>query len=212
MAITANREGQGEQETWRVGTALINTPLPVGYAPPTPPGAIDLKSYPSLRRAEYTGRLTPSIGMNMGFFPLFNHIKRRDIAMTSPVEMDYEGFAVKEDQPARPDGDKLPTRWTMSFLYRQQEQGPTGQDQRDQRVTVVDTPPRTVVAIGFQGGYGLGRVKEQLGLLAEWLAADGRWEPTGEPRALYYNGPEQRDRFKWGEVQLPVRPRQPTTP
>jgi len=220
LAITAKREGNGDSETWAVGTALINTPLPVGYAPPTPPGAIDLKRYPSLRRAEYTGTITPGLGMNFGFFPLFNHIKRRDIAMTSPVEMDYRGLMEPAaDQPPAADPqlkpastDKVPSDWTMSFLYRKQEQGPAGVDSKDARISVVDTPERLVVALGFQGGQGLGRVKKELDVLAEWLAADARWEPAGEPRALYYNGPDRRDRDKWGEVQLPVRPRRAAKP
>ncbi|MEY2716113.1 MAG: hypothetical protein RIT24_2456, partial [Planctomycetota bacterium] len=74
---------------FRFGPSRIESPLPAGYPEPTPPGAIDLKRYPTVRRAEYVSSASPGMGMNMGFFPLFNHIKRNDIAMTSPVEMDY---------------------------------------------------------------------------------------------------------------------------
>lgn len=50
--------------------------------------------------------------MNMGFFPLFNHIKRNDIAMTSPVEMDYRGlFDPATGVQAKQDS----MSWTMSF-------------------------------------------------------------------------------------------------
>ena len=74
---------------FRFGPSRIESPLPAGYPEPTPPGAIDLKKYPAVRRAEYASSGSPGIGMNMGFFPLFSHIKSQDIAMTSPVEMDY---------------------------------------------------------------------------------------------------------------------------
>jgi len=33
---------------------MIEAPLPEGYPAPTPPGMIELKTYPSVRRAEYS--------------------------------------------------------------------------------------------------------------------------------------------------------------
>ncbi len=39
-------------EFWKCGRCEIEAPLPIGYPAPTPPGAIELKSYPSVRRAE----------------------------------------------------------------------------------------------------------------------------------------------------------------
>ena len=97
VRLGGNKEVVSERKgaNWVSGTAAITTPLPEGYPAPTPPGAIDLKTYPSLRRAEFRAETNNSdIGMNVAFFPLFNHIKRRDIAMTSPVEMDYSGLSV----------------------------------------------------------------------------------------------------------------------
>lgn len=187
---------------WVSGTAAITTPLPEGYPAPTPPGAIDLKTYPSLRRAEVTSQTShATIGMNLAFFPLFNHIKRRDIAMTSPVEMDYAGMAVSGDTP--PELKAM----TMSFLYRSPELGPLGVDDRDAKVKVVDTAPATYLSLGLQGGYGLNRVREGMEQLQAWLAVNPGWETVGDVRALHYNGPERRDRDKWLEVQVQVRPR-----
>lgn len=181
---------------YRSGQSRITTPLPEGYPPPTPPGAIDLKSYPLVRRAEISGSITPDWGMNFAFFPLFNHIKRRDIEMTSPVEVNYDGLD---------DGGSRPAGWTMSFLYRTPELGPTGIDPKDQRVLIEDIPPVTVVAVGLKGPYRMNRVNEGLGVLRDWLAGQSDWEPAGEPRALFYNGPEAPGREKWAEVQIPVR-------
>jgi hypothetical protein len=191
---------------WTSGTARTGDVLPVGYAPPTPPGAIDIKRYPSLRRAETSGSGNPRVGMNLGFFPLFNHIKRRNIAMTAPVEMDYEGWNT-QDGIVLPEPKSSPDRWTMSFLYRTADLGPAGPDPRNENITVVDTPERLVIAIGYQGSYAFSRSREELDTLAEWVAQDGRYEVIGEPRVLHYNGPEQRDGLKWGEVHLPVKPK-----
>lgn len=184
---------------FRSGDCRIPTPLPVGYPAPTPPGAIELKSYPIVRRAEIGGTMTPDWGMNFAFFPLFNHIKRRDIAMTSPVELNYSGL----DPGARTGPDS----WTMSFLYRTTDLAPGGIDTKDTRILIEDIPPVTVVAIGMRGDYKLNRVKKGVLELRGWLSQQAEWEEAGEPRALFYNGPELRSRDKWMEVQLPVRRR-----
>ena len=184
---------------FRSGPSRIPTPLPEGYPTPTPPGAIELKRYPFVRRAGISGSISPDWGMNFAFFPLFNHIKRRDIAMTSPVEVDYEGLG----EP----GATKPTDWTMSFLYRTRALGPAGVDSKDERILVEDLPPATVLAIGMRGSYKLHRVNAGLAALRDWLSSQSEWEAAGDPRALFYNGPELRSADKWLEVQLPVRRR-----
>ncbi|MFM9956840.1 MAG: heme-binding protein [Phycisphaerales bacterium] len=184
---------------FRWGTAKINTPLPEGYPDPTAPGDIEIKSYPLVRRAEVTGKAGVNSGMDGAFWPLFRHIQRRDIEMTSPVEMDYKGLT--SDASGQPD------EWTMSFLYRTPELGPLGEDTSSKRHTVRinDLEPMTVASIGFQGPYRVEVVKMNLAKLEAWLAAQPQWERDGEPRALFYNGPEQWESRKWGEVQVPVK-------
>jgi hypothetical protein len=183
-----------------IGQCFINTPLPEGYPAPTPPGAIDLKRYPVVRRAEFSSWAESDVGMNVGFFPLFNHIKRRDIEMTSPVEMDYGKLDAKPDER---------NVWTMAFLYRRVDQAPAGDDPADKRVKVVDTPEVLMISIGMRGAYGRNRVTAGVEQLREWLKANPGWEEAGEARALYYNGPERPNRHKWLEVQIPVRPATP---
>jgi hypothetical protein len=92
----------------------------------------------------------------------------------------------------------------MSFLYRRTEQGPTGPAERG--VRVVDSPPTTVISIGLNGGYGMNRVNQGLDKLRETLAKQDRWVAAGEPRALNYNGPAIPMRYRWSEVQIPVKP------
>lgn len=191
MTATIERRGEG----FAFQSMAITTPLPEGYPDPTPPGAIDLKRYPGVRRAEVSSVLNPDLGMNVTFFPLFWHIKDREIAMTSPVEMDYAGMERREG--ARP------SSWTMSFLYRSPDLGPTGEDGI---VEIVDREPLTVVSIGGRGSYSIARVDRSLQALYAWLDEHPEWEQAGEPRALYYNGPEKANRDKWYEVQVPVTP------
>ncbi len=79
-------------ENWKTQDGFgIEAPLPVGYPSPTPPGCIELKTYPKVRRAQIESKAT---GGQNGFWPLFSHIQKRQIAMTSPVEMDYHKMSL----------------------------------------------------------------------------------------------------------------------
>ncbi|MFM7298190.1 MAG: hypothetical protein ACKO4Q_13335, partial [Planctomycetota bacterium] len=144
---------------YRCDRARIEAPLPVGYPEPTPPGAIDIKDYPSVRRAEWIESDAGGGAMGGGFFPLFNHIKKREIAMTSPVEMDYANLYSDflNDEPA----DEGETK--MSFLYRTQSLGPVGEDGK---IVVRDTAPVTVLSIGVKGGLD---VALELDKLRTWI-------------------------------------------
>ncbi len=190
--LTAAVSRRGEDYVFE--RCAITTPLPAGYPVPTPPGAIDIKSYPVVRRAEASGSMNPDLGMNFAFFPLFQHIKKREIAMTSPVEMDYNGI-----EPGDTDGVDS---WTMSFLYRTTDLGPAGQYGD---IVVQDTAPMTVISIGGRGSYAISTVKKRIAELYSWIDTHPEWERAGEPRGLFYNGPEQRSKDKWYEVQVPIK-------
>lgn len=176
---------------YAAGRVSTDTKLPVGYPAPTPPGAIELKHYPSIRRAEFSAEGGPGrMGQN-GFWPLFRHIQRNDIAMTAPVEMEY----------ADTDGDASADRWTMAFLYHTTENGPTGEDGA---VTIVDTAPKTFLSIGVRGRRGWDQTEQMAAALDAWLAANSDWTRTGLARTLGYNGPNVPVADQWWEVQVPV--------
>jgi len=122
-------------ENFRCGDCIVEEALPVGYPRPTAPGAIELKRYPSVRRAEIVMARPGNAGeveRSNGFWPLFRHIQEREIAMTSPVEVDYRGL----DSGASTEADA----WSMSFLSRTPELGPTG---RDGAIRVASSDPVT---------------------------------------------------------------------
>ncbi len=187
---------QDEKGTWRFESARIGTPLPQGYPTPTAPGAIELKTSPLVRRAKVEGRIAPDLASNFGFWKLFTHIKSREIAMTSPVEMEYD-IDIGAPTP------KV-AGWAMSFLYRTPDLGPTG---IAGAVVVEDEIEMTFISIGFQGGYGVQQLTRRIDQLKEELAKLPHLELAGKPRALFYNGPEVRSTNRWGEAQLPVRVR-----
>ena len=143
-----------------------------------------------------------------------SNFKKREIAMTSPVEMDYrmlkaDGTQTKDHERSGDaykatgdDAGDTDAAWTMSFLYRNAELGPTG---ADGRVAVRDAEPLIVVSIGMKGSYMTARVKIGVTKLNAWLESQEEWEAAGPVRALYYNGPEVSRADQWSEVQLPVK-------
>lgn len=191
---------------YRSDTCLIDTPLPAGYPPPTPPGSIDLKWYPPVRRAEVTRRDNPdgflglTGGQNSAFWPLFRHIESRGIAMTSPVETDYTSKARAEDEDAQP----RKREWTMSFLYRTAELGPAGPAEKN--VIVRDQPEMLVLSLGRRGDDSEKSNNRDIDALRDWLATnpEAGLREVGVPRTLTYNDPFVREQDRWSEVQLPV--------
>lgn len=221
LRVGGDRDARTEKrgENYHAGACSITTPLPVGYPEPTPPGAIDVKVYPPVRRAEVSGSTMPDIGMYQGFFPLFNHIKKREIAMTSPVEMDYrrlDGATIagqksaerRDETPDEQDGNAN-SSWTMSFLYRTPDLGPKGDDGK---VRVRDAEPLIVVSLGMKGSYITARVKFGVAKLNAWLDSQDEWEAAGPVRALYYNGPDVATADLWSEVQIPIRKKSKAPP
>ncbi|MEO1128856.1 MAG: heme-binding protein [Planctomycetota bacterium] len=182
-------------ERFTNGDCVVRESLPVGYPRPTAVGSIEIKTYPSVRRAEITGTGGPDRGTTMGFWPLFQHISTRDIAMTTPVEMDLPGWSA-EDESA-------PEQWTMSFLYRTPDLGDTG---RDGMIVIRDTDPVTVLAIGVKGSYTTQNFTTPMRELEAWLAESGDWEQAGAPRWFGYNGPSVPVGLRWSEVQIPIQP------
>jgi hypothetical protein len=187
---------------YRFEQAMIESPLPDGYPEPTPFGAIDIKEYPSVRRAELTSKDDSGAGMVNGFFPLFNHIKKREIAMTAPVEMDYPGLYsdFMKDEPAKEGETK------MSFLYRSATQGPVGEDGK---IVVRDAAPVTVLSIGAKGAFD---AAQEFDTLRTWLKSQQEWEVAGDPRMFVYNGPFVDPAWRWSEVQVPIRRRSGNAP
>lgn len=149
---------------------------------------LELRRYPAYRMVR-----TDMRGGGMGaFWPLFEHIKQREIAMTTPVQIDYAA----DDERMRGE--------SMAFLYGSPDLGPTG---RDGRVEVVDVPAMTVLTVGSRGYDRQSRIAELRARLEAWLAANPAWVQAGPIRTMGYNSPSVRGEERYFEVQIPVRPR-----
>jgi len=164
--------------------------LPQGFPEITPVNVIEVKTYPAYRIA----RAGMTNGNNGTFMRLFGHIRRNDIAMTVPVEINYESTGAGADQES------------MAFLYRRPEMGSTGADPADDLVEVVDVPAGTFVSIGCRGNTGRSELDFAVKRLEEWLATQGaEYEAAGAMRTMSYNSPFVLPFNRYFEVQIPVR-------
>lgn len=167
-------------------TPVAQAELPVGVPGFRALDEIELRHYPTYRLVR-----TDMKGGTMGaFWPLFQHITAKQIAMTTPVQIDY-----------RFDGERSHEA-SMAFLYGSRELGAVG---KDGKVEVVDMPPVTVLTIGSRGYDRPSRVAELLARLEAWLDDHPEWQVAGPVRTMGYNSPSVPGERRYFEVQIPVR-------
>lgn len=163
---------------------ISEAPLPEGWPKPGPFNQVTEKTYPAYRAA-----VTPGTGQNFAFLRLFQHIKRNDIPMTSPVEMKMEN-----------EGNKMKMT-NMSFLYQNTDVGETGQDGK--MVEVRDVPKIKTLSYTFQGKQTSENV--QTAKRAIQAELDERNLKASGYRILGYNGPGVPASKKTWELQAILR-------
>ena len=162
--------------------------LPKGFPDFTALDEIELREYPAYRMVKAPMKRSGSMG---SFWMLFNHIKKNEIAMTTPVQVDYQN------------GDSRPTEQSMAFLYGDPAIGKAG---LDGKVEVVDVAAMTALTVGARGYERRDVVDSMRERLERWLAANAKdYEATGPMRLMNYNSPSVGDDRRCFEVQIPVR-------
>jgi hypothetical protein len=180
-----------------------DAPLAEGWPGGTEPGMIEVKNYPAYRSAVARGKEGTYGADNLLFYPLFLHISRSDIAMTTPVVSTYSAELVKEP--------KAKGEMSMEFVYRSTTQGQAGQGVG--AVKVEDHPASAFVCLGVQGDLDPERMSKAIEAVKSWLASHkDEWVEDGPVRRLGYHGPMTRRNERLWEVQIPVKPVPKTTP
>jgi len=164
---------------------LAEAAVPKGFPAFTPVGVIEVKIYPSYRKAE-----------GPGFWPLFQHIQSRSIPMTAPVEMTAANRSPRSE---------------MAFLYQSTKVGNTGEVENG--VAVVDAAETTVASLGVRGRMTPQVASEAKTALVAWLNQQEQYERVGKGEASFryfgYNSPMVPDREKYWEAQLLIKAVQP---
>lgn len=167
--------------------------LPTGFPDFQAVGELELRDYPAYRMV----RTEMKRGSMGAFWPLFRHIESNGIAMTTPVQMDWNGSDLGNG--AKPS--------QMAFLYGDPSISPKT---TDPGVEVVEVAAMTVISVGAIGDDRKDTIEAMQERILGFLASrNGEWEIAGSWRSMGYNSPMvPRDR-RYFEVQLPVRRRQP---
>ncbi len=180
------RSELGDLVTTLTFEPLREADLPAGFPTFTAVDELELRHYPACRMV----RTEMKAGGPMGaFWPLFQHIKENDIAMTAPVQVDWTESGERQ-KPAR-----------MAFLYGDPSKQP---EQVGKDVTVENLPPTTVLSLGAIGEERNDTVAAMRTRLLGWLRDNPQWVAAGPLRTMGYNSPMVgRDR-RYFEVQIPV--------
>ena len=163
---------------------ISESPLPTGWPTPGPYEVVVEKSFPDYRAAIIDAR-----NRNLGFWTLFNHIKRNDIPMTAPVEMGMEAV-----------GPERMRMRTMAFLYESASVGALGKDGRN--VDVVDLPAIRAFTYAFQGRDTKENIARARRAIERKTEEDG--VAVSGYRLLGYNGPGIPDARKTWELQAMI--------
>lgn len=175
------------QPTTLVLLGTLALPLAAGATDqafaPTKTGQIEVKQLPQstvLIAADDAGYFDRNGQL---FRRLFRFIRDNDVAMTTPVKAEMD--------PGR------------MFFY-------VGDDDLGKQLTgtagvdVVVEPASTVMAIGVRGSYSQRNFDDARDQLLARLAVTDGWQRSGEPYAVYWNGPFVPGFLKRFEVHVPV--------
>ncbi len=149
----------------------------------TPPGEIEIKELPAGRLLESESEGDYFDRSNQLFRPLFSYIQKNGISMTTPVEAQI-----------------APGKMYFWVAEDQKEKATDG----NANVKVIDVPERKVASIGARGSYNKANFEEAKTKLVEWIESNQSITPTGEPYAVYWNGPFTPWFLKTFEVQIQV--------
>ena len=184
-ALARLRLDLGELVDTLVFEPVAEAELPKGLPTYVGLDEVELRTYPAYRMARTAMKAG---GSNGAFWPLFNHIKDNGIAMTSPVQMDYDAAGRRAA--------------SMAFLYGDPTTDPKAVGDA---VEVVDVPAATVLSIGANGSERKARIAAMEQRLRAFVeASGGTWVVVGPLRTMGYNSPMVRGDRRYFEVQLPV--------
>jgi DNA gyrase inhibitor GyrI len=148
----------------------------------TPEGTIEIKAIPASTVLVKRSQVSYFESNNL-FMPLFWYITTRRIAMTTPVEVGIQPgemyFYVGSDATQR----SLKSSGSVS---------------------VEQVPHRTVASIGYRGAYSESNFQRAKAVLEDWIAQQSEYQPSGEPRAIYWDSPSVPDDQKRAEVHIPL--------
>ncbi len=155
--------------------------------PVTPAGQIEVKPIPAATLMTTAGTETYFAETSDLFGRLFRFLRANDLAMTAPVEGRF--------------ADPVPR---MAFFLGPGEDA--GRLHGTAEVALVDSPARTVAAIGARGSYSEEHVLAARDRLKAWLGEHPELRPAGPPYAVFWDAPFVPWFLRRFEVHVPLQP------
>lgn len=155
---------------------ISEAPLPTGWPAPGPYDQVSSKTLPAYRAA-----FAKPGGRGSSFWTLFTHIKKNNIPMTSPVEMNMAANDTNLEMAS------------MAFLYQNEQVGKTGEMDS---IEVKDIPKTEVLSYTWQGTDSKENVAKAKAAIDAAIAE--KKLKIDRYRLLGYNGPSTpRQKATW---------------
>lgn len=166
-------------------------------------GPFELRRYPALVVAQTRVNLGFDSALQEGFdrlaaFIFGKNARNEKVRMTSPVVAQHELLDINELSSVENDAG-----YTVSFMMPRHLSVTELPIPEDDRVTLRELQPRTVVALKFRGRYDAERVKQATRQLLQ-SAKDHEIEVRGEPAFAGYDAPSTLPILRRNEVWVEV--------
>jgi hypothetical protein len=144
---------------------------------------------------------------NQGFRRLFAYISGANrgeakIAMTAPVEQQSASTKIAMTAPV--EQQQVGGRWRVAFVLPASYTLATAPQPTDERVTLVEVPPRRVAVVRYSGTWSEKSYAEQLAALRTFMA-ERKLRPSGEPIFARYDPPFMPWFLRRNEIQIPMQ-------
>ncbi len=169
---------------------------------------VEIRRYPSQLVAEATvAAVDERAGRSRAFRLLFDFISganqsRADIAMTTPVEIAAAPESIAMTTPVQIKTASA-GRYTMRFFLPATYTMETAPRPTHPDVRLVETPERTLAVLRFTGSTSPANAARHVDKL-EAILHGSRWQPAGEPAAMFYDPPWTLPFLRRNEVSIPV--------
>jgi effector-binding domain-containing protein len=143
---------------------------------------------------------------NEGFRRLFRYISgdnrmKQEIPMTAPVSQEASSGKIPMTAPVNQ--ERIGEKWRISFIMPSKYTAETLPDPLDDRVKLLEVPPRLMAAVRYSGTWSREHYERNKKRLEDWIQDNGL-ASIGAPVFSRYNPPYMPWLLRRNEVLIPV--------
>lgn len=175
-------------------------------------GQIELREYGPILAAEVQVQGSRDEAVNSGFrilaaFIFGDNQGEAKIAMTAPVTQSSDatiqnGEEINMTAPVTQSGSG--SNWRIRFMMPQAYTKETLPVPNDQRIKIIELPPRRIVVIRFSGMWTENNLTTQKQTLADYIKTN-KLRPIGDPTFAFYDPPWKPFFWRRNEVMQEIK-------